>query len=400
MAENSSDETIDLLCDEELNALVSSIDWNSEIDISIEKIPKDGNKVQCQYCPKQYASKSGLNRHVKNKHPEHPGECSSTTSTTSTSSSTTVTKSVEEIIHPLEFKKIVKQCFSILADENKNDDDNNDNNDGLYPKSVSRQFKTYEPLVDTSNCYKAVTNVILKFKGDSEKFLPDFVKIFKNGKMFDGLDHHCNVLLGFELANHVLSYLTNSKIIDDVVTFKLETTEFTEKDKQIISYLSGYVIGTFYRRLRFNKKQKGLYHQKCLSLLMACKFVEGSESDISHHKFIDLKNRGGLWKVTTRTIAIFSVAESYFRSATKEFTTKIDAKFLVSLMMKDASVLSYFSSIHQSAEEQIEKEIALNLLEDLLTLYIRVRSHSYAKDKKQEFKISKNSTKNDHFVLK
>ena len=98
MAENSSDETSDLLCDEELNALVSSIDWNSEIDISIEKIPKDGNKVQCQYCPKQYASKSGLNRHVKNKHPEHQGEGS----TTATSSSATVTKSVEEIIHPLE----------------------------------------------------------------------------------------------------------------------------------------------------------------------------------------------------------------------------------------------------------------------------------------------------------
>ena len=42
----------------------------------------------------------------------------------------------------------------------------------------------------------------------------------------------------------------------------------------------------------------------------------------------------------------------------------------------------------------MKKEIGLNLLEDMLTLYIRVRAHSYARDKQQLHKVSKNKTKN------
>ena len=58
------------------------------------------------------------------------------------------------------------------------------------------------------------------------------------------------MLLGLELSNHVLSYLsTGVIIIDDCIIFEHGKTDFNEKQMAIITYLSGYIIGTFYRRL-------------------------------------------------------------------------------------------------------------------------------------------------------
>jgi len=55
--------------------------------------------------------------------------------------------------------------------------------------------------------------------------------------------------------------------------------------------------------------------------------------------------------------------------------------------------LTYFNVVRKSSEEIVKKEIGLNLLEDMLKLYIRLRSHFYAKDKQQMHKIMKDKTK-------
>ena len=106
-----------------------------------------------------------------------------------------------------------------------------------------------------------------------------------------------------------------------------------------------------------------------------------------------MKNRGGLWKVKSDVITIFTISESYFLSATKDFVSKIDADSIISLTLEDAIALSYFNSLRRSIHKNVKKKVALNLPEDMLTLYIRVRSHSYAKDKQQLHKISKDKTK-------
>jgi len=43
------------------------------------------------------------------------------------------------------------------------------------------------------------------------------------------------------------------------------------------------------------------------------------------------------------------------------------------LLLEDINVLAYFGSLRRSCDIDVKKEIALNLLEDMLTLYIRVR---------------------------
>ena len=51
--------------------------------------------------------------------------------------------------------------------------------------------------------------------------------------------------------------------------------------------------------------------------------------------------------------------------------------------MANATILHHATILKSKSEEAIKKEVALNLLEDLLTLYIRVRSISFANDQQQ-----------------
>ena len=55
--------------------------------------------------------------------------------------------------------------------------------------------------------------------------------------------------------------------------------------------------------------------------------------------------------------------------------------------MTNLTVLTHAATIRSNSSDLIKKELALNLQEDLLTLYIRVRSFSFAKDQQQAFKI-------------
>lgn len=353
-----------ILTDQELDELLVTHTFEIEQQ-------KDNTNVPCLYCSKVCISQRGLNRHMQHKHlekVENPKQ-----------QQTKLT--AEEVIHPLTFKNIlVDSCKNIAKD-------------GCYPSFVSKEFEghdcSYYPQI-----YELIKPVILKYKskGDAEKFYPNFCSIFHGEDKFPGLSQRCNSLLKFELANNVLAFLAKSKIINDSLNFKLEKDTFKTKDLEIISYLSGYVVGTIYRRIRF-KMQGGEYQNQCLSLLLACKLQEGSETDTSKHKLIDIKNRGGLWKIKSDGVTIFKLAETYFLSATKDFVSRIDAKHIVSLLIKDPIVMIYFGKICRSCELEISKEIAFNLLEEMFTLYVRVRSFSYAKDKQQVHKINKAANK-------
>ena len=108
------------------------------------------------------------------------------------------------------------------------------------------------------NVHNLISNVVLSFKGDAEKFYPAFYKCISDaGNPFGGsLNKHASWLLGFELAaNHVLGYLSGGSLEkDSVVQFKYSFADLSDKEKSIVFYLAGYVFSTFSRRLRLAKK--------------------------------------------------------------------------------------------------------------------------------------------------
>ena len=124
---------------------------------------------------------------------------------------------------------------------------------------------------------------------------------------------------------------------------------------------------------------------------MAGKCV-GETISLPEHRHVNVLNRGGLWKVNEDVIAIFGVAEAYFLSSTKKLQNKIVSKDIFNALMENCMVLQSFAKVRRSSPDNIKKETAFNLLEDLLTLYIHVRTFSFVKDKVQALFFSVKKT--------
>ena len=90
---------------------------------------------------------------------------------------------------------------------------------------------------------------------------------------------------------------------------------------------------------------------------------------------------------------MFSCVETHFRQETHIVGRQIDSKKMVSYLLKDPSVLFNYNKLRNLTEVKINNEIALNLLEHLIMLYIRVRVFSMVKDKREIHKIKSKEKK-------
>ena len=380
----------DELFGDDLEAVLKAIDedilekneeFSSQINADVNASTTDAVKsFPCALCTKVCVSQRGLTRHKNAKHKDVNTDVINENNLSTEPSSS---DPKEPRIHPLVFKKLLQSAAEKLS------------KDECYPKRIMSEFKTltFANLEDASPYYELVKDLIEDYNGDLEKFNPLFLKAFSNvdASFNTGrLSRHSHILLGLELVNHVLVRLSGAKIQDEMVCFDKEP-DYSDKEKSIIFYLSGYVVGTLYRKIRFSKKSNDHASQQ-LSFLIACQF-NGDETNTDHQKLVNLKDRGGLWKVNVTVFSIFKTAEFHFLQATKNFTTKIDSKGIVSSLLKDPWILACFSKIRSKSESPVQKEVAMNLFEDMLSLYIRVRSHSYAKNKQQLHKIQSGKTK-------
>ena len=112
-----------------------------------------------------------------------------------------------------------------------------------------------------------------------------------------------------------------------------------------------------------------MFGSQSLQILLAGK----SEAPSSDNMLTQAKDRGGLWRVTIQVFQIFRNIESYFRRSTVVISKKLTAKKLVSDLLKNPSILCNYNLLRNQAAEKVSKEVAINLLEHLIMLYIRVR---------------------------
>ena len=90
--------------------------------------------------------------------------------------------------------------------------------------------------------------------------------------------------------------------------------------------------------------------------------------------------------MTNEVYEIFCHVETVFHKSTSHVTRHIDSKKKISELIENPSVLYNFIKIRNQCSEKVSKEVALNLLDDLMTLYIHVRTFPLVK-------ISMNYTK-------
>ena len=230
--------------------------------------------------------------------------------------------------------------------------------------------------------------VFAEFHGNAEKFYCKFYKVSIEFAVFKFSSKlpidHSPMLLCTELATLCLDLLANGKQHLEQQT-KINVV-LTEKDVHCLQYLAGYCFHNLYAKLRKSKNCHSEVSQMWLSILIAAK----SEKE---QPVVDAKNRGGLWKVHGRAIDIFKVCEREFVKYVSTILYKIDNYYLVEKLSADCLIKSAFGHICGMTEEYVDKEIAKNLLDKLLLLYIRLRSHSFAKKLKEKYKAEKQSTK-------
>ena len=238
----------DFLYEDDFDAVMAIIDadlfendedFSAEVKDTIKNIPcaKDSPQYPCNFCEKVCLSKGGFTRHLNTKYKEEV----SIQDTPSCSKP----KEAEEILHPLYFKKYLKKSASKLAA------------DECYPPEMN-EFQNFkiETLEDVADAYLLIKPILAEFNGNAAKYYPRFYKVFSETNPFQNLSHNCCLLLGFEVANHVLSRLTGAIYNENVLTIDDISPKFTEREKSIIAYLSGYVFGTLYRRIRFSKSSQ------------------------------------------------------------------------------------------------------------------------------------------------
>ena len=103
---------------------------------------------------------------------------------------------------------------------------------------------------------------------------------------------------------------------------------------------------------------------------------------------VNVRDRGGLWKVCQKMQDIFVECEILFRTKTSTFTSSLVCKDLVTQSLKDITINSNFNDILSAVDIHMKKEFRINMLDHTLTLYFRVRAFSCAKDVREKHKAA------------
>ena len=90
---------------------------------------------------------------------------------------------------------------------------------------------------------------------------------------------------------------------------------------------------------------------------------------------------------------ILSITEKMFRHGTKNFVFRLNEVTLIFEAVQNIKLLSYYDKLCQKAEGFVDEKTSETLFEEIVGLFIRVRSHSYARNVKQKHKAKNNETK-------
>ena len=124
--------------------------------------------------------------------------------------------------------------------------------------------------------------------------------------------------------------------------------------------------------------------------IASCK-VDG---EVDSQRLTNISNRGGLWNVSEEVVQIFCTVEKMFKLVYGgDHFDKIESRQMVLKLMQNPVITSHFDVLRSDSEYVVNDELSNNLLEQLLLLYVRVRSFSYAKDMVQKHKIENKKTK-------
>ena len=308
------------------------------------QLQKSG-KFNCSSCSKYFKTTGGLRRHQRH--------CSK--------SETQLEKDTTQQI----FQETISD---VLADE-------------CYPDEIKIELKTFIPHENQITIlFEEIKPIYEKFckSSNAEQFFMSFYSnIVKCSEKYIQLPHPLCVTVATRFGEKLLAHFRrkqNEVVFNDPTNIK----EITEREMGGLQYLAGYVVTSLINKIK-SKKHHGdsELNEQMLLVLQACKI-----HDISEQKLIACQTRGGLTGVNVECQKIFITAEQTFRAYTSAHHLNIiENEKITKSLLENIKVISHLNSfVDCNSSNKLNEEVKLNVLEQMLKLYIRVRSFSYAKD--------------------
>ena len=223
--------------------------------------------------------------------------------------------------------------------------------------------------------------------GDLEKFYQKYYATVpvKSTQFFTGLSRNAATLLSTKVADCLIAYRKRSKNSGNNTP---TTTVLSERERAGLQYLGGYVLHNLYKK---HARTGTVESQQAMAILKAGKLDCINDSK---QKLISSLNRGGLWSITEPAQKIFVMAEHYFRQLTPKVASQgIDIVTITLKATSDSDVLSNYGLIITDAEIKPASHVVKDVLHGIMTLYVRVRAFSFAKDVIENHKIKMKQTK-------
>ena len=222
--------------------------------------------------------------------------------------------------------------------------------DDCFPSNVRYCFRNI--TLDNEEVEKLLqqyAEVIKTFQSNAESLYSKIYGINSNLNSFGNLKSINSQLLLGELANHILNFLNKS----DEMGLSGENHQidsFPNQEKQGLQYIVGHMFHKFYKKFRSNKNWQSSDIQEILAILKA-----GKVDDDDSQRLINVKDRGGLWKVGEATQKFFEICEIAFKRKGDKFlkSHKIDIKDLCASLLKDPVLLAQYHNVYGSVDPKV-----------------------------------------------
>ena len=311
----------------------------------------------CENCDKICKSKAGLTRHVNAKH------------------GSKANASIPSLTND-ELTSIVNKVKANLT------------NEGYWDIEITSDLAK---VTSNDNLFKAVSPIYQRFckKRNQDNFLMEFYELIPKSTALLKCENQplCSLVM-ISIPDHLValfksSYGKQKSCPAGESTDPKNVTALSEHEHGPLSYIAGYVLAKL-------QKQCSRKPNEDLQVIL-----QSMKRPSVENTYIDTRSRGGLVAPCTDLVQILETVEIVFRQFIAKQATVVSAipcDTLCSEALESPLIKSLWENILQECKD-LPKQTTKLCLQNIVKLYIKVRSFSYARDYISKFKIKQNAAK-------
>ena len=256
-------------------------------------------------------------------------------------------------------------------------------NEGYRDQQITSDL---ENIASNDSLFDAVQPIYQRFciKRNQDKFLTEFYDLIptSSGILNCGNQPPCSLVM-ISMTDHLVALFKSDDNIEQT-TSSSKPLDLNEHERGPLSYIAGYILA----KLQKQCSTKPNDELQTLLQNMKCPGIENT--------YINARSRGGLVTPCKDLVEIVELVEVIFRQFVtnqKDLLTKIPCDTLCNDALESPLLKSLWENILQGCNQDLSKQTTKFCLENIIKLYFKVLSFSYAKDYISKFKIKQKAAK-------